>query len=184
MADRVLLVDQDGVLADFDTPLFDAIRSHFPDQPDPGSLHRVEHKITPHYPDEVQQEIRQIYREPNFYRRLPVMPSAHEAMKALEQAGWLVSVCTSPPRNAPYAASEKIQWLEDHFGAAFAQRAIITRDKTLVRGTYLIDDKPDVTGAMTPTWRQLVYRAPFNTDHADAIDWRDQASWQWLLEAT
>lgn len=37
-------------------------------------------------------------------------------------------------------------WVEKHFGEDFLEQVILTRDKTLVTGDILIDDRPDVTG--------------------------------------
>ena len=36
--------------------------------------------------------------------------------------------------------------MEEHLGSEFTKRVILTRDKTLVRGDVLIDDKPTIGG--------------------------------------
>lgn len=39
---------------------------------------------------------------------------------------------------------------------------IMTHDKTLVQGLVLVDDKPVITGALTPTWRHIIFDASYN----------------------
>lgn len=44
---------------------------------------------------------------------------------------------------------------------------IVTKDKTLVHGDLLIDDKPRVTGTRSPAWQHVLYDQPYNR-HVDA----------------
>jgi hypothetical protein len=37
-------------------------------------------------------------------------------------------------------------WIEKHLGYDFLDQIILTRDKTVVTGDVLIDDKPDILG--------------------------------------
>ena len=37
-------------------------------------------------------------------------------------------------------------WVEKHLGQEFVEQVILTRDKTLISGDILIDDKPDIIG--------------------------------------
>lgn len=37
-------------------------------------------------------------------------------------------------------------WVEKHLGYDFLEQVILTRDKTLISGDVLIDDKPDILG--------------------------------------
>ncbi len=37
-------------------------------------------------------------------------------------------------------------WVEKHLGYDFLEQVILTRDKTLIAGDILIDDKPDILG--------------------------------------
>ena len=57
---------------------------------------------------------------------------------------------------------EKLSWVERHLGREFMLRTILTRDKTLVRGNVLIDDKPEVKGVMTPEWEHILFDLPCN----------------------
>jgi hypothetical protein len=61
-----------------------------------------------------------------------------------------------------WCASEKYEWVVRHFGRGAASRVVMTSDKTAVRGDVLIDDKPKITGAHTPTWQHIIFDAPYN----------------------
>lgn len=37
-------------------------------------------------------------------------------------------------------------WVEKHLGHEFLEQVILTRDKTVITGDILIDDKPDILG--------------------------------------
>ena len=49
-------------------------------------------------------------------------------------------------KSCVYFFFQKFKWIEDHLGAEWINRAIITRDKTMVYGDVLIDDKPSIQG--------------------------------------
>ncbi|MDF2435444.1 MAG: 5-nucleotidase, partial [Mucilaginibacter sp.] len=75
-------------------------------------------------------------------------------------------ICSSPEveYEALLCHTEKAAWIEHYAGAWWTKRLILTKDKTVVRGHFLIDDKPTITGAMAPTWGHLVFDQPYNRD--------------------
>ncbi|WP_455003872.1 5' nucleotidase, NT5C type, partial [Cardiobacterium hominis] len=78
---------------------------------------------------------------------------------------------------------EKIAWVEEHLGFDWTARVMLTKDKTLVRGDILIDDKPEISGSLSPVWQHWLYDAPYNR-HINTprrIRWQDPASWATLL---
>lgn len=99
---------------------------------------------------------------PGFYSRLREIPGAKKALKSILKAGHDVRIVTSPWVSNPTCASDKLNWIRAHYGTRWAQRVIITTDKTLVRGDVLIDDKPEVTGASTPSWYHVLFDQPYN----------------------
>lgn len=44
------------------------------------------------------------------------------------------------------SAAFQFAWVEKHFGHEFLEHVILTRDKTIVSGHVLIDDRPDIVG--------------------------------------
>ena len=45
-------------------------------------------------------------------------------------------------------------YTEEMFGSQF---------KTLVHGAVLIDDKPEITGSVVPTWKHVYFDQPYNS---------------------
>lgn len=82
------------------------------------------------------------------YRHLPIMEGAREAVLRFIEAGYEVFVLTKIPKKNPYAATEKIFWIEDHI-PEFEDRIIIAPDKGALgqKGHILIDDHPEWANA-------------------------------------
>ena len=85
------------------------------------------------------------------------------AMKALNKK-YNLFICTSPMTEYYNCVREKYEWVEEHLGFDFTSKMILTRDKTVVTGHVLIDDKPIIKGCMVPTWSQVVFDQPYNTE--------------------
>lgn len=159
----LILVDQDGVLADF-APHHAAefARTH-PDAPfvlDPGTQRVFD--IDETVPAGWAEQVREVWCQPGFFASLPPMAGALEALESLEAAGHDVRICTAPLKRWHNCVPEKYGWVEEHLGVHWVGRMIVTRDKTLVRGDVLIDDKPRVVGALEPVWRHLLLAQPYN----------------------
>ena len=78
-----------------------------------------------------------------FYRSLPLTPGAREAVEELLSFHHLhVFVATKIPDHNPHAATEKIQWLNEHLPGLGA-RIIITPNKACLgtRDDFLVDDR-------------------------------------------
>lgn len=113
MKKKIVYFDQDGVLADF-----------------LGGLGR-EVSIDAE-PIEMTQK--------GFYRNLPVMPGAREAISALLKSEKIdIYIASKPTTRNPHCASEKYAWIEEHF-PELTRKVFLTCNKGLLRGDYLIDD--------------------------------------------
>lgn len=123
--------------------------------------------------------IEKVMREPGFYRFLRAVPGARTALRQIRDAGHDIRFVSAPYVSNPTCASDKLAWIERHYGASWAQRVILTTDKTLVRGDVLIDDRPDITGAAVPEWEHIVFTQPYNVHITDRrrlsawSEWRD-----------
>ncbi len=115
-----IYVDMDGVLADFDAG---------------------KNKLSQEVIDEVGGAIARIE---NYFRDLPLIPHAKEAVKFLLQ-NFDVYVLSTPPWSNPSAWMDKRLWLEEHF-PELKKRLILSHNKSLLMGDYLIDDR-EVHGA-------------------------------------
>ncbi|WP_041863188.1 5'-3'-deoxyribonucleotidase [Bordetella petrii] len=158
----LILLDQDGVLADFEHAFLAAWRARHPDIAPVPYENRRSFRILDDYPPELRARAEAIYTAPGFIRDLPPVPGAVEAYRELLALGMDVRICTSPLLQFENCVAEKYLWVERHLGRAATERLVLTRDKTLVRGDLLIDDKPRIQGAVRPSWRHIVYDAPYN----------------------
>lgn len=71
-------------------------------------------------------------------------------------------ICTAPLSQYENCVLEKYRWVEKHLGRDFVSKIILTRDKTLIRGDILIDDRPEITGIIEPAWEHIVFNLPYN----------------------
>jgi 5'-nucleotidase len=160
--DFTVLVDMDGVMCKWQEMYDDLLRKHYPHIPIFPFEKVTRFKTQSFYADEHREEIAEMMNMPGFYRDLEPMEGSVEALKAMKAAGINVFLCTAPYVTNKTCASEKMDWVERHLGSDWLNKTIITSDKTLVRGDVLIDDKPNIKGAMTPSWTHIVFDAPYN----------------------
>lgn len=74
-----------------------------------------------------------------FYANLKPLPGAVEAFHEL--AKWYdVYIASTPSWINPHSWGEKREWVEGYLGEAAFKRLILTHNKSLLKGDYLIDD--------------------------------------------
>lgn len=176
----LILLDQDGVLADFDHAFLTVWRERYPDIAPVEQENRRSFHILKDYPRELRGRAEAIYTAPGFVRDLPPVPGALEAVKELLALGMDIRICTSPLAQFENCVMEKYLWVEKHLGREATNRLILTRDKTLVHGDLLIDDKPEINGAIRPRWKHILFDAPYNRHVTDRprMTW---ANWRSVL---
>lgn len=161
--EMLLLLDQDDVLADFEQGFHDAWNTRnsalCPALP---LAARQSFYVRDDYPSAHRSAVEAVYTEPGFYRSLSPVAGAIEAVRALLVLGHDVRICTSPLNQWRHCVPEKYEWVEQHQGANFVQRMIVTKDKTVIHGDVLVDDKPCVTGTCPPSWRHIIFDQPYN----------------------
>jgi len=118
---KVVYIDMDGVLVDFNQALLDWFEKH------PHLKERYKDN-----PDHIQG----IFRNPK-----PI-DGAIEAVKKLHESGkYDLFIATSAPWGNPMSLSDKRFWVEDYFGELFHKKVFTTHRKDLLVGDYLIDDR-------------------------------------------
>ena len=115
----ILYVDMDDVLCDF-TGAYQRDSDQHPEI---------------HYPQSV----------PGFFEHLEPIDGAIQAVRELMD-GFDVHVLTAPSRMNPHSYSEKRLWIEAQFGYEFTRKLIISPDKGLLKGDFLIDDRAKGNG--------------------------------------
>lgn len=157
LGDQVVLCDMDGVIADFDHGLYHHMLKAHPDNLLPPVAQRAAWSLESEVDADTADRIRMVMEGQELFLNLHEIPGAIRALNEMHHSGLSVYLCTAPIIPGQHCASEKFQWVQSHLGLDWASRMIITKDKTLVRGSILIDDNPHITGHMTPTWEHVVY---------------------------
>ncbi|MEM9528789.1 MAG: hypothetical protein AAGA31_19410 [Bacteroidota bacterium] len=130
METKIVYIDMDGVLCDFVLAYETALAAN-PDIKYPQSQY-------------------------GFFRKLRPMPNAIEAIATLRANPELdVYILTAPSIYNPLCYSEKREWVEDHLGMEMVKRLIISPNKALCRGDYLIDDHTTGRGQENFTGRLI-----------------------------
>jgi 5'-nucleotidase len=173
-----ILVDQDGTIADWGFgygamldslgPVADGIPRH-QDQRS-FDLHEGLDSVQRNVVDRAMTEMR--------YIDLPVIPGAIKALRSMLDHGHDVVICTSPWLPNKLCAQDKLDWVERKLGRAWMERVIITKDKTMVKADYLIDDKPRISGRYFPEWQHVVFTQPYNREVESRLRLQSWADWK------
>lgn len=164
----IILVDMDNVITDFDKGFLDKYRAQFPDAFYVPIEERKSFEVEDDYPKELHEKVKSIYLAPHFFLDLPPIEGGIEALKKMRERGDDVIICTAPMRAYEHCILEKYQWVETHLGREWTERINLGRDKTIVRGHILIDDKPEIKGLgkeytdLGGGWEHVLFDAPHN----------------------
>ncbi|MBN2893701.1 MAG: hypothetical protein JXL97_17660 [Bacteroidales bacterium] len=113
---KTLYIDMDGVIVDF-TSAFEKL--------DENILKEYEGRL-----DEI----------PNIFSLMEPMPGALEAIPKLAKKYDTYVLSTAPWKN-PSAWSDKLEWIKKYVPGVFHKRLIISHNKHLNKGDFLIDDR-------------------------------------------
>jgi len=116
MTKKILYVDMDNVLVDFPAAIKDL---------DVATLAKYENRL-----DEV----------PGIFSRMPPMEEAVESYAELSEWFNTYILSTAPWENQS-AWSDKLNWVKQYLGAPAYKRLILSHNKHLNLGEYLIDDR-------------------------------------------
>lgn len=170
-----LLIDVDGVVADFVQGILRAVGSSL--KPEDITKWDIRPFLTP----EQREDMLAVQADPDFWRSLPVKDLAKEGMKLLE-ATYKVTWVTSPWVSCEGWESARRDWLNEHFDMTKkGQNYIPTSAKEMVDGDVFFDDKPDnIKRWKTRHFRgrAYIFDAPYNRD----FEW-DRVSWHSILTA-
>jgi 5'(3')-deoxyribonucleotidase len=116
MSGKILYIDMDGVLVDFDTGL------------------RAQNEAVLREYEDREDEI------PHLFADMPPMKDAIESFMKLSKIYDVYILSTAPWENIS-AWSDKVVWVKKYLGENARKRVILTHRKDLNIGDYLIDDR-------------------------------------------
>lgn len=158
-----ILIDMDGVIADFDEEFLKRWRRRHPDKLYIPLEERNTFYLKDSYPEELQPLVAEILLESSFFREMVPIPGAKEALEEMQARGIEVFICSSPLSTYNNCVLEKYEWIEKVLGPTWVRQIVLTKDKTIIKGDFLIDDKPAITGVQDPPeWEHIVFDRPYN----------------------
>jgi 5'(3')-deoxyribonucleotidase len=166
-AKPIILCDIDGIIVNFTAAYLELVERTT------GRVHREHeiHSFNFHESIVSKGEDLAIWKHiastPGFVHALPLYKDALDFLEVLRSLGRVVA-CTSPA--SPLWTAERAQWLREV--ARFDRRDIVvTNDKSLIYGDYLIDDHYDNIQAWEGAPQNsrdgvgLLFRRPWNFKH-------------------
>ena len=170
----VVLVDMDGVLADFDGATHAYLQANHPEVPIQPRRHFY---YRDDYADPAHIEVlNTLHASEGFFLNLPPIDGAIQGWRQIEELGYEPRICSSPLRINKWCESEKLLWIEQYLGSKALSSAIIDSNKELYDGIALIDDRPAIKNATHASWEHIVFTAPYNqltTAQSRLNGWRD-----------
>lgn len=180
-----LLVDLDGVLADFEKRRYDVLRARGLPALHPVDVHDFYGTASyeARFGAAARRAARAVTVEPGFFRSMEPVPGALEGVRVLVRMGHDVRICSKPLDEHPACTEEKRAWVREHLGPEWEAQALIVKVKSRYPAHALIDDRPDLRsytearGEPPIPWRHVLFRQPWNRasrDHDfEMVDWSD-----------
>jgi 5'-nucleotidase len=160
---RVVLVDMDNTIVDLNGGLIKYLTETYPDRKDEWEA-RIRDRKEFEFDEALDALTRPTMLQKGFFANLDPLPGAIGKLHDLVQEGYHVVLLTSAIRDSDYCVGDKCKWVRKHLGSrSDRELLIVAKDKTLVFGDYLIDDKPEQTGFQcVPPWNHIVFDQPYN----------------------
>ena len=158
----VWISDQDGVLAHWDYTFREVTYDLKNDLPK-GYYEQPTFDLFTGLEPALKAEVQSRMDIPGFYKDIPPIPGGAAALnKMVDKYGINVRICTAPWGTNPTCTDDKLAWIDKHIGEGWRRRTITATDKTFIRGSILIDDKPYVTGDLEPEFEHVYFTQRYN----------------------
>lgn len=147
MKKLVILIDMDGIAADLVGKVL--------------RLYNAEHNtafthanVTDWNFDKCIPNGKAIFRyfdAPGFFRDLQPLPGVVRTLQELKKAGHELHIASTPHVKGT-CAEDKMAWVQEHLPFIGMRNTILIRDKSMLKGDVLIDDKPDTIEKYRTAW--------------------------------
>lgn len=177
---KTVLVDMDGVMADFDSAALVSLPKNL-------IVPRSQFYVAHDYPENLRSTIEDTYNAPDFFENLQPMPGLLEGWQAMLDNGYRPRIASAPLSSNRNSIEGKIKWLDKimtpEFGVSVIENAIINKKKWSYRGLAIIDDNPVIQkgpdGTNTAEWEHILFgwshlpTVPLSTTAFRLLSWRD-----------
>src|SRR3974377_1645222 len=152
----IILVDMDDVLADFDGEFYRRWNARHPERkivpPEGRKFFYIKEELPPEYAPLVTE----INTEKGFVFSFSEIPGGIKAVNEIKNMGREVLICKAPLDIYENCVLEKYKWIDEHMGFEWTKKLILTKEKAMVRGDILIDDKPDIKNEDKASWEHIL----------------------------
>lgn len=175
MTRPIVLVDMDGPLADFDRAFHDLCTAR--GWPLHSTFETQCHRFATDCMDDNSHaaEARRIVDSCHWFLDLEVVDGAVDGLAELDRVAE-VWICTKPLEANPYCRDDKAAWVERYLGEHWLRRLILSPDKSMVRGSILLDDAPKPPWFERAEWAPVIFPTPWN---GHGSDWDGLPRWSW-----
>lgn len=164
---KTIAIDMDGVLADVEIHFINWYARDYGVNIKPEDLLGKSEEEA--FPD--AGAVRQFAFTPGFFRTVPLMQGAVDAVKILMEnyEVYIVSAAMEFPQSLP----EKLEWLKEHFPFINWRNIVFCGDKSIVNTDYMIDDH--IKNLDTFRGKAIMFHAFHNVNyshHTRANNWK------------
>lgn len=159
-----LLYDLDGNIAHFDRRYDGYLFADYPHFSHISSVNQKTFNLWADRTPDEQEAIRDIMNRPGFYKEMEPIAGAVDAVKEAQALGHEVFFLSAPWITNTTCASDKYDWIEKTFGEGWGDKLILAKDKTVVSGDVLFDDKEPIPHKERADWVQVYFDQPYNQD--------------------
>lgn len=155
---QTIAIDMDGVIADVETQFINWYEREYHKKISNADLAGLPEDAS--YPE--KSVIRRFVKSAGFFRTLPLMPGAVDAVRRLMDRYEVYIV--SAAMEFPLSLSEKLEWLNEHFPFIHWRNIIFCGDKSVINTDFMIDDH--IKNLDTFKGTTLMFDAYHNTNHS------------------
>lgn len=171
----IVLVDQDGPLADFDARFFEMCAENGWELHSDRSTQCHRFATDCMVDRKARRKARLFVDSSAWFADLPVVEGAVEGINALAEHAE-VWICTKPLEANLTCRDDKAMWVRKNLGVEWERRLIMAPDKSLVIGDVLLDDAPKPEWFVRAPWQPVVFSTPWN---GPGSVWGELPHWTW-----
>jgi 5'(3')-deoxyribonucleotidase len=173
---KIVLMDMDGTTFDFDASFNRILKNDYGIEPLPPEK-LTSYYLEKLYPSEVMPILDKIWITPGLFGNCLPYPGAIESIEEIAKNNKVI-FCSIPRWDNLTCVEDKKMLIRKYFGDNYVKTLKLVNDKTLENGDYLIDDKPIIKGKKIPSWQQVYYNQPWNSE----FNGKKRISWNPLEE--